>query len=180
MTLAKLSFAHKGPDEPCGYYGFESVIEETIEEPSISESSSDLPITGDFSDGYSVHDENEMSEESAHSEEEENAETANAEHEAIEEELIEFNVSAELVQKLGSILNPAMPPEVFLMYIVSMEFISFDLFVHCFLHCSGSLPGRSMSVSTICWLTVRLLQVRVQRRICSSLFVENKRWLMFT
>ena len=171
--MAKLSFAHKGPGEPSGYYGFESVIEETIEEPSVSESSSsDLPITGDFSDEYSVHDENEMSEESEHSGEEENAEAANADREVAEEELLQFDVNNDLVKQLGEILNPAMPPEVLLMYLVSMEFISFGSYAISSLHCTGKQPGISMSASTICWLTVRYLQILVQRQSRSGLFVK--------
>lgn len=173
VTLAKLSFAHKGPEEPSGYYGFESIIEETIEEPSVSESSNELPITGNFSDECSANDDNEMSEESEHGEEEENAETANADREVAEEELIKFDVNNDLVKQLGAILNPAMPPEVFLMYLVSMEFISFDSFILCFLHCTGKQLGISTSVSTICWWTVRYLQILVLLQNRSCLFVEN-------
>lgn len=171
VTLAKLSFAHKGPDEPSGYFGFESVIAETIEEPSVSESSSDLPITGDFSEEYSVHDEDEMSEVSEHREVEENVGNPTVNRDPVEEQLVQFNVNSDLVKQLGAILNPAMPPEVFLMYLVSLEFISFGLLVPCFLHCSGKLPGILMSASTICWLTARFLRTQVQSRIRSGMFV---------
>ena len=117
VTLLKLSFAHKGIDEPSGYYGFESTVESEIEEPDINEPSDGLPITADFSDGYSVNEDNEMSEESSRSSVEPK--------DLPEEELIEFSLNSEALQQLSLLLNPAMPPNVLLMYIVSLEFISF-------------------------------------------------------
>ena len=112
VTLLKLSFAHKGVDEPSGYFGFESTVESEIEEPEINEPSDDLPITADFSDGYSVNDDNEMSEESS--------ESSVQPKDLPEEELIEFSLNSDALQELSLLLNPAM-----LMYIVSLEFISF-------------------------------------------------------
>lgn len=99
-------------------YGFDPAIEEEKDEdPIIDESSDDLPITAEFSDGY-VASEEEMSEVDEQSEEEK---------EKPEEELIKFEVVNDSLATLCNLLNPQMPADVFLMYLVSLQLISFAL-----------------------------------------------------
>ncbi|KAK8833103.1 hypothetical protein WA577_002718, partial [Blastocystis sp. JDR] len=112
FPLLKLSFAYKGTSEPSCLYGFDPAIEEEKDEdPIIDESSDDLPITAEFSDGY-VASEEEMSEVDEQSEEEK---------EKPEEELIKFEVVNDSLATLCNLLNPQMPADVFLMYLVSLQ-----------------------------------------------------------
>ena len=100
-------------------YGFDiSLEEERDPEPEIEEGSSDLQ-NADFSDGYidnvqfsSVDD---------------NEEPNTKETEQEEEKMIEFSIDWGNLDTLVGILNPGMPREAFLMYLVSMEYISFLL-----------------------------------------------------
>ena len=82
-------------------------------EPEIEEPSEDnLPITIELSEDNLPR--LEMSEDEVEAEKPET-----------EEILIEFDVKFEILQVLYNLLNPQMPPEVFLMHIVSLQYISF-------------------------------------------------------
>lgn len=48
------------------------------------------------------------------------------EKEKPEEELVKFEVNSDALVTLCNLLNPQMPSDVFLMYLVSLQFISFS------------------------------------------------------
>lgn len=110
--LLKLSFKYKGEDIPTNCCGFDSEMfsdgEPEIEEPS----DDDLPITIEL--GEENMPKLEMSEDEGVDEKQDT-----------EEILIEFDVKFDILQVLFNLLNPQMPPEAFLMYIVSLQYISF-------------------------------------------------------
>ena len=111
-SLLKLSFKYKGDDMPTNCCGYDSEMfsdgEPEIEEPS----EDNLPITIELSEDNLPR--LEMSEDEVEAEKPET-----------EEILIEFDVKFEILQVLYNLLNPQMPPEVFLMHIVSLQYISF-------------------------------------------------------
>lgn len=58
-----------------------------------------------------------------------------------EEQLIDFSINMDILQVLYELLSPQIPPEVFLMYLVSLEFISFYFYSFYFLHSTGNQIG---------------------------------------
>ena len=111
-SLVKLSFKHKGDDVPSNCCGFD-VEQQESDDPIVEDpSDDDLEITATFSDAE-VPD-LEMSEDEI---EEENAN--------IEERLIQFNVDSDVLNTLCGLLSPQLPNEVFLMYLVCLQYISF-------------------------------------------------------
>lgn len=58
-----------------------------------------------------------------------------------EEQLIDFSINMDILQVLYELLSPQIPPEVFLMYLVSLEFISFYFYSFYFLYSTGNQIG---------------------------------------
>lgn len=58
-----------------------------------------------------------------------------------EEQLIDFSINIDILQVLYELLSPQIPPEVFLMYLVSLEFISFYFYSFYFLYSTGNQIG---------------------------------------
>lgn len=120
VNIAKLSFVYKGNKEPSCSYGLYCPLRQDDEDSPVEvkaeESSDELPITADFSDGYMDNDE--MSEVESDSNESDGGERE-------EEELKEFSVNTEGLVTLCNLLGLQMPSEVFLIYLISLQFISF-------------------------------------------------------
>ena len=111
---------YKGNKVPSCTFGLYCSLyrdDEASSEDNNSESSDELPITADFSDGY-VDNDNEMSEVESDSDESNGGERE-------EEELKVFDVDMESLVALLNLLELQMPSEVFLMYLISLQFISF-------------------------------------------------------
>ena len=87
-------------------------------EPEIEEGSSDLQ-NADFSDGYADN--------APFSSIEDEEEVTTKESEKEEEKMIELSIDWSNLDTLVGILNPGISKEAFLMYLVSMEYISFLL-----------------------------------------------------
>ena len=122
-SLLKLSFSHKGSRNYECVYGFDiSLEEEKNPEPEVEEESSDLQ-NADFSDGYV--------ENAPFSSVDDEEETSTKESEKEEERMIEFSIDWSNLDTLVGILNPGISREAFLMYLVSMEYISFHYLFDC-------------------------------------------------
>lgn len=108
-TLLKLSFAHENVNDFSCVYGFDVSTEE--DQDSESDRRNNPIIVGQSSERFSS-DSEEMSQE---------------EENSIEptEELISFEVNSSNLETLVGLLNPGMSKDQFLMYLVSLEFISF-------------------------------------------------------
>ena len=105
-TLLKLSFAHEGMNDFSCVYGFDISTDE--DQDSDSGESVVIPEPSEKSSSESE----EMSQE-----EENTVEPA--------EELLSFEVNGSNLETLVGMLDPGMTKEQFLMYLVSLEFISF-------------------------------------------------------
>ena len=138
--LLKLSFSHKGSRNYECVYGFDiSLEEERNPEPEVEEESSDLQ-NADFSDGYV--------ENAPFSSVDDEEEAYAKESEKEEEKMIEFSIDWSNLDTLVGILNPGISREAFLMYLVSMEYISFQCLFDClmllfFLYFTGKQIGIS-------------------------------------
>ena len=105
-TLLKLSFTHEGVNDFSCVYGFDVSTDEDQE----SDSGESVVIA-------------EPSEKSSSDSEEMSQEEENTVEPA--EELLSFEVNGSNLETLVGMLNPGMTKEQFLMYLVSLEFISF-------------------------------------------------------
>lgn len=119
-----LSFTHKGVDNFDGVYGFDIDLEkEQLEDSDANKGtnylngmnfgsefySSGAPSSGGSNNSTNVKKEGEKQEVADGT-----------------EEMKEFSVDENNLNALVGFLNPGMPKEVFLMYLVSMEYISFQ------------------------------------------------------
>ena len=85
-----------------------------------------------------------------------------------EEQLVDFDINMDTLQVLYELLSPQIPPEVFLMYLVSLEFISFSFYSFKFFHSTGNQLG----ILTNVYINYYFKSIinRIQMKIMNDLF----------